>query len=74
MIIYLPDDYLWQLQSSNEELQNINIKLPSGGYLQAQPWGEDAIKVISIISTDPMDFINHRYQPGSIIKRELQLD
>ncbi len=73
MIIYLPDDYIFQIQS-RDEIQNINIKLPSGGYLQAQPWGEDAIKVINIISTDPIDFINHRYQPGSIINRELLFD
>lgn len=71
MILYDPDP----MKLLNQELPNyITIKLPSGGFILAEPTGNMEMMVVSINSTDPQDFINSRYQPGSTIKMKLDME
>ena len=68
MILYDPDP----LQLLNQELPDyITVKLPSGGFVLAELTGNLEMKVVSINSTDPQDFLNSKYQPGSTIKMKL---
>ena len=68
MILYDPDP----LQLLNQELpDHITVKLPSGGFILVEPSGNLEMKVVSINSTDPQDFLNSKYQPGSTIKMKL---
>ncbi len=68
MILYDPDP----LQLLNQELPDyITVKLPSGGFILVEPSGNLEMKVVSINSTDPQDFLNSKYQPGSTIKMKL---
>lgn len=64
MIIYIPDP--WEALNQNETLPRIRIKLPSGGHLNGECLKVDQVRVLSLDSTDPMDYITH--QPGSIIQ------
>lgn len=68
MIIFHPDP----MECFNEEKppETVKISLPSGGLLIAEKNGEDSLKVCGVISTDPMDYLNADWQPGSIIKPE----
>ncbi len=43
------------------------IRLPSGGILHVEMLGPDEFRVISLSSTDPTDFLDPRYSPGTII-------
>ena len=64
MIIYIPNP--WEALNQNETLPRIRIKLPSGGHLNGECLEVDQVRVLSLDSTDPMDYITH--QPGSIIQ------
>lgn len=66
MIVYVPDPM--EVFSPNETLPRIRIRLESGGHLNAECLGFDRVRVLSLDSTDPMDFINRQYQPGNIIE------
>lgn len=68
MILYDPDP----MQLLKQELPDyITVKLPSGGFILVEPSGNLEMKVVSINSTDPQDFLNSKYQPGSTIKMKL---
>ena len=64
MIIYIPNP--WEALNQNETLPRIRIKLASGGHLNGECLEVDQVRVLSLDSTDPMDYITH--QPGSIIQ------
>ncbi|HZK43615.1 MAG TPA: YlzJ-like family protein [Syntrophomonadaceae bacterium] len=71
MIIYAPDPLqFYQLPSSN----TITLKLSSGGHVIADAYEHDKIRIISISSTDPMDYLNNKIQPGNIIPLKFQID
>ena len=68
MILYDPDP----MQLLKQELPDyITVKLPSGGFILVEPSGNLEMKVVSINSTAPQDFLNSKYQPGSTIKMKL---
>ncbi|MDD4803046.1 MAG: YlzJ-like family protein [Syntrophomonas sp.] len=66
MIIYTPNPL--ELLENKDASILINIKMPSGGSLNVEPLGYDQIRIVDIMSTDPMDFMNNKYQPGNVIK------
>jgi hypothetical protein len=70
MILYLPDPLELLENSKTNEL--INIKLPSGGSMNAEPLDFGQLRIIEIISTDPMDYMDSKYQPGTVIKLRLE--
>lgn len=70
MILYDPDPLLLLQQ---EPADYITIKLPSGGFILAEPTSNLEMKVVSINSTDPQDFMDGKYQPGSIIKVKVDM-
>jgi len=66
VIIYIPNP--WEALNQNETFPRIRIQLPSGGHLNGECLDVDQVRVLSLDSTDPMDYINQQYQPGSIIE------
>jgi hypothetical protein len=69
MIIYFPDPQ--QLINSMESREVVQIKLPSGGYVNAEPLAYNQVRIIEVVSTDPMDYMHDKYQPGNIVTHEL---
>lgn len=64
MIMYAPDPMnIVALQAPN----SITIPLASGGHVVAESEGCNRIRIVSVCSTDPMDFLDSRYQPGNIL-------
>ncbi len=71
MIVYVPDPLdLWQ----QAEYNFITVKLPSGGHIIAEAYEYNKLRVVSISSTDPMDYLNNNLQPGNIISLQAKLD
>jgi len=44
------------------------IVLPSGGILQVEMLSPDELRVVSLWSTEPRDFLDPKYSPGNIIR------
>ncbi|HNX29117.1 MAG TPA: YlzJ-like family protein [Syntrophomonadaceae bacterium] len=72
MIFYDPDPL--QLLSEQEPTNFITVKLPSGGFILAKPSGNYEMQIVNIISTDPQDFMNIRFQPGNTLKMKLTVE
>lgn len=72
VIIYTPDPF--ELFEQDKTPETVMFKLPSGGYLTAEPCEYNKLKIISITSTDPMDYMNSKYQPGSFITMETKFE
>ncbi len=64
MIIYAPDPRIF---FELEPAPSMTIPLASGGHIQAQNVENNQIRIVAISSTDPMDFLDPRYQPGNIL-------
>lgn len=65
MIFYWPEMQAWDDLSKPNERRY--FKLPSGGILAAEVWGQDRLRVVEVISTDPADYINSAVEPGRIL-------
>ncbi|MGR6835686.1 YlzJ-like family protein [Syntrophomonas erecta] len=72
MIYYIPDPN--ELFQADKLKNTIVMKTPSGAKIEAVPCGYNEVRVIKLLSTDPMDYLNKNYQPGSIITMEARLD
>lgn len=72
MIVYVPEPL--ELYQSASPTKTITVKLPSGGYITTEPCEYNKLRVLSVSSTDPMDYLNSKLQPGSIISLQAQLD
>jgi len=71
MIIYVPDTQALIDHMESREL--IQIKLPSGGFVNAEPLAFNQIRIVEVISTDPMDYLNIKYQPGNVVDLKVNL-
>lgn len=65
MIIYYPEPQ--ELVNNVEFKAVVQIQLPSGGHVNAEPLAYNQMRIINIVSTDPMDYLLEKYQPGEII-------
>jgi len=66
VIVYVPDPFsIWDTDKKQE---SSIVKLPSGGHIIVEPYGQNKVKVLSINSTDPMDYLNQTIQPGEILE------
>ncbi len=45
----------------------VTIQLSSGGYIKATPLEYNQLRVLDLVSTDPMDYMDDRLQPGMVI-------
>lgn len=72
MIIYLPDSTM--LFENSEQGKTIVLDLPSGGHIIAEQCNDNRLKVLSVNSTDPMDYMNTQYQPGSYLSMQARLE
>jgi hypothetical protein len=66
VILYLPEPFEFGTEEKKSE-QSFSLKLPSGGELVVEVCGQNQVRVIDIRSTEPMDYINVKFQPGSVI-------
>ncbi len=66
MIYYLADPL--ELLENYKPGQQNNYQLPSGGIVTAEMLPDSRVRVISIISTDPMDYMNASLSPGQVIE------
>jgi hypothetical protein len=67
VILYLPEPFELSPVDKKTE-QSFVLKLPSGGELVVESCGQNQVRVVDIRSTEPMDFIDQKIQPGSIIE------
>ena len=52
----------------NQDTRNIiTIQLPSGGIIKAEAEEYNRIRIVDLVSTDPMDYMNVNWQPGTLI-------
>jgi len=52
----------------NQDTRNIiTIQLPSGGIIKAEAEEYNQIRIVDLVSTDPMDYMNEHLQPGRIV-------
>lgn len=72
MIFYWPEMQAWD--DSTRPGERRYFKLPSGGTLAAEVWGQDHLRVTEIISTDPSDYTNSAIRPGSILVLKPQVE
>jgi hypothetical protein len=70
MILYTPNPL--ELLETGEAIKLINVKLPSGGSMNAQALDFGQLRIVEIISTDPMDYMDSKYQPGNVIQLRLE--
>lgn len=71
MIFYTPEPF--ELFSQGAPVNTVMLKLPSGGHILAEPCEYNKLRVLNVVSTEPMDFLNSRYQPGNIIELQSSL-
>jgi len=65
MIFYAPAPL--ELLENQDSRHIVNVQLPSGGSIRAEVIENNSIRVLDVISTDPMDFMNSSWQPGTLI-------
>lgn len=64
MIMYSSDPMSlvsWEVRA------NLRIPLASGGHVEAEVLEGSRVRILSVCSTDPMDYLDLRYQPGNIL-------
>lgn len=66
MIYYIADPF--QLLEGRELQQQLNYRLSSGGIVTAELMPNNEAKIISIFSTDPMDYMDAKLAPGEVLK------
>lgn len=72
MLIYspMPPELIWEgYDEFKPQYEEINL---DGILIQIEPLGNNHARVVRIFSTDPPDYLNSLYQPGNIIRYELQ--
>lgn len=65
MIYYMPDPL--ELLQNIKTYEHRMITLPSGGLLNIEIMDKQQARVVGIISTDPMDYMDTKLQPGNIL-------
>jgi hypothetical protein len=69
MIFYTPEPIEY-LALGQELGESVILKLSSGGLINAVSDEFKQLRIISIVSTDPLDYLNSKYQPGTIISMQ----
>lgn len=73
MILYtiLPDEAVLEGEEAEQFEKQRFIEL-DGRQLLIEPSGESEWKIVRLISSDPQDYLNERYQPGTIVPMKPQ--
>ncbi|NLW91274.1 MAG: hypothetical protein GXY34_06700 [Syntrophomonadaceae bacterium] len=70
MIFYTPNPL--DLLANQEINDRREYRLPSGGILTTEVMEDNRVRILSLTSTDPTDYMNSAFAPGRVI--ELRLD
>lgn len=65
MLYYLPENI--SLEDFQNEKPQVKIDLTSGGFITAEPVDYNHVRICTINSTDPLDYLDTHYQPGEIV-------
>lgn len=65
MIFYNPAPL--ELLNDADSANIVTIQLSSGGYIKATPLEYNQLRALDMVSTDPMDYMDERLQPGRVI-------
>jgi len=71
MIIYYPDAQALIDQAEFREM--LQIKLPSGGFVNAEALPSNRLRIVEVVSTDPMDYMIEKYQPGMVLEMNVEM-
>lgn len=66
MIYYMPDPL--DLLTNQETTKQRNYELPSGGILITELLPDQRVRIVSVSSTDPMDYMNPNLAPGQVLE------
>ncbi|NLU50731.1 MAG: hypothetical protein GXX09_10080 [Syntrophomonadaceae bacterium] len=55
-----------------QEDRTTQVCLPSGGILVVEPVDARQMRVVGLISTNPMDYLNPDFQPGNVLNVHLE--
>lgn len=59
------------LEGKEEEANQIEINLANGRTLILEPLGFSQAKLIRLVSSDPKDYLDPRFQPGRILNIQM---
>lgn len=71
MIYYTPNPL--DLLDNQENTNRREYMLPSGGVLTTEVLADNRIRVISLISTDPADYMNSDFAPGRVMEPSITI-
>lgn len=60
----MPPEEIWAEEQEDVELKDVDFQ---GCMMQIEPVDTATGKVVRILSTDPQDYLNPAFQPGSIV-------
>ncbi|WP_054694728.1 YlzJ-like family protein [Syntrophomonas palmitatica] len=69
MIYYMADPF--ELLQNNISRPQRNYILPSGGIVTAELLPDNRARVVSVLSTDPMDYMDVNLAPGQILELKI---
>lgn len=74
MILYtvFPDEVVLEGEEGEELKRQRFIEL-DGRQLLIEPSGESQWKIVRLVSSDPQDYLDTRYQPGNIVPLRPQI-
>ncbi|MEA1961439.1 MAG: YlzJ-like family protein [Bacillota bacterium] len=50
------------------------IRLGSGGFVSVELMDKNKARVLEVISTDPMDYMNDQIQPGTVLEMNFPVE
>ncbi|MGE5390976.1 MAG: YlzJ-like family protein [Deltaproteobacteria bacterium] len=72
MIFYTPNPL--DLLANQEMSDRREYRLPSGGILTTEVMEDNRVRVVSLTSTDPADYMNQELAPGRVIELRIDLE
>lgn len=70
MLYYLPETF--DFKDYQDDKPVVKIDLVSGGFITAESVDYNHVRIWTINSTNPMDYLDSRYQPGEILELGLR--
>jgi len=71
MILYTPDPSM--LLDDSVPRIRYGLQLESGGLINVEPCENNQLRIVEIISTDPMDYMDQNLQPGAVLPQSVSL-
>ncbi len=66
-MIFYTSDPLECLIPNQESGEPVTLRLPSGALINAVVDESRQLRIVNVVSTDPQDYLNSKYQPGRLV-------